>query len=257
MIIILSPSKGQEFTGPQPDFFTTPNHLADAQLLINELRKIDSNGLQELMSISKNIADLNVRRYKDFSTPFTLQNAKQCFFAFTGDVYGQIKTDRYSDADLDYAQKHLRILSGLYGCLRPLDLLQPYRLEMKTKLVSKRGSNLYQFWGERITANLNQSLQLHDTSLLINLASTEYFKVIQTKKLDAPILTIHFKEIKNDKARVIAIFAKRARGLMTDYLLQNRIGRPEEIKKFKAGGYRFSSNASNKNNWVFTRPQPQ
>ena len=257
MLIILSPSKGQEFAREaRADTFTTPAHLDDAQLLIHALRKFDIDSLQQLMSISKNIAEQNVKRYQDFSTPFTLDNAKQCLFTFTGDVYSQMALPSYTEDDLGYAQKHLRILSGLYGCLRPLDLMQPYRLEMKTKLVTERGTNLYQFWGERITDNLNTVLKSHPVPVLINLASTEYFKVIKPKSLTAPLLTIHFKEIKNGKARVIAIFAKRARGLMADYILKNRIETIDGIKNFQAAGYCFSESQSSDTQLTFTRPQP-
>ncbi|MEA3546999.1 MAG: peroxide stress protein YaaA [Thermodesulfobacteriota bacterium] len=257
MIVILSPSKGQDFSSPSPTGnFTLPDHLHESQILIDELRKIDSVSLQQLMAISKNIADLNVERYKNFAAPFTPKNAKQAIVAFTGDVYSQIQTASYSKDDLNYAQTHLRILSGLYGCLRPLDLIQPYRLEMKTKLATRRGTTLYQFWGERITETLNAVLINHSVPVLINLASTEYFKVIKAKSLNAPVVTLHFKEIKNGKARVIAIFAKRARGLMADYILKNRIENPDGIKAFQAAGYRFSASESSEKQLTFTRPQP-
>ncbi len=257
MIVVLSPSKGQDFNSPNPTAnFTLPDHLNESQILIDELRKVDSVSLQQLMAISKNIADLNVERYKHFAAPFTPENAKQALFAFTGDVYSQIQTSSYSEDDLHYAQTHLRILSGLYGCLRPLDLIQPYRLEMKTKLTTQQGTTLYQFWGDRITETLNAILISHSVPVLINLASTEYFKVIKAKSLNAPVVTLHFKEIKNGKARVIAIFAKRARGLMANYILKKRIENPDGIKAFQAAGYRFSESESSEKQLTFTRPQP-
>lgn len=257
MIITLSPSKGQEFeTAAVTAIYTQSDQLADSRVLIDELRKVDSVALRELMDISENIANLNVERYHAFSTPFTLRNAKQALFAFKGDVYSGIEVDAYSEDDLKYAQQHLRILSGLYGALRPLDLIQPYRLEMKTKLANPGGSNLYQFWGERITDSLNQLLEQQQEPVLINLASNEYFKAVKPKLLQGRLLTIKFKETKGEKTRVIAIFAKRARGMMTDFILRNRIERAEGIKAFKRGGYRFSKADSDDKQWTFTRKQP-
>ena len=203
-----------------------------------------------------NIAKLNTDRYQSFKTPFTPKNAKQAIFAFKGDVYSGIDIEEYSDADLEYAQKHLRILSGLYGCLRPLDLIQPYRLEMKTKLHNVRGENLYQFWGDRITDELNKALEKQKQPVLVNLASNEYFKSVKPKQLKGRLLNINFKETKDGKTRVVAIFAKRARGMMTDYILRNRIEKPEDIKKFKQGGYRFRKELSDEKQWTFVRPQP-
>lgn len=257
MIITLSPSKGQDFSEPaKTKKYTTPVALDDSQLLIKELRKINSSELQTLMDISENIAKLNVARVKDFKTPFTTSNAKQAVFAFKGDVYSGIDVENFSAADLDYAQKHLRILSGLYGCLRPLDLIQPYRLEMKTKLKNPRGDNLYQFWGESITDRLNNELVKQQEPVLVNLASNEYFKSVKPKLLEGRLLNIAFKETKDGKTRVVAIFAKRARGMMTDYILRNRIEKPEDLKRFKEGGYKFSKNDSDDKQWTFVRPQP-
>lgn len=257
MVITLSPSKGQEFESAAATAINTqPDQLSDSGVLIDELRKVDSTALRELMDISENIANLNVERYHAFSTPFTLQNAKQALFAFKGDVYSGIEVDAYSEDDLEYAQQHLRILSGLYGALRPLDLIQPYRLEMKTRLANPGGSNLYQFWGERITDSLNKLLEQQQEPVLINLASNEYFKAVKPKLLQGRLLTIKFKETKEGKTRVIAIFAKRARGMMTDFILRNRIESPEGIKAFRQGGYRFSKADSDDKQWTFTRKQP-
>ena len=257
MIITLSPSKGQDFEAPaKTKKHTVPASLDDSQLLIKELRKVKSDELQAMMSISENIAKLNVARVKNFKTPFTTSNAKQAIFAFKGDVYSGIDTEKFSAADLDYAQKHLRILSGLYGCLRPLDLIQPYRLEMKTKLKNPRGDNLYQFWGEIITERLNKELAKQQEAVLVNLASNEYFKSVKPRLLQGRLLNINFKETKDGKTRVVAIFAKRARGMMTNYILRNRIEKPEDLKKFKEGGYQFSKAESDDKQWTFTRPQP-
>lgn len=257
MIITLSPSKGQDFeTAAATTINTQPDQLADSRVLIDELRKIDAASLRQLMDVSENIANLNVDRYRSFSTPFTLQNAKQALFAFKGDVYSGIDTNKYGENDLEYAQRHLRILSGLYGVLRPLDLIQPYRLEMKTKLANPQGGNLYQFWGERITDSLNELLEQQQEPVLINLASNEYFRAVKPKLLKGRLLTVNFKEIKEGKTRIVAIFAKRARGMMTDYILRNRIETPDGIKAFNREGYRFSPADSDDMQWTFTRPQP-
>ena len=257
MLITLSPSKGQDFETPAlSKTYSKPQALKDSELLIKELRKIRRQDIQQLMSVSENIAKLNTDRYQSFKTPFTPKNAKQAIFAFKGDVYSGIDIEEYSEADLDYAQDHLRILSGLYGCLRPLDLIQPYRLEMKTKLHNVRGENLYQFWGDRITGELNKALEKQKQPVLVNLASNEYFKSVRPKQLKGRLLNINFKETRDGKTRVVAIFAKRARGMMTDYILRNRIEKPEDIKKFRQGGYRFRKELSDDKQWTFERPQP-
>ena len=257
MLITLSPSKGQDFESPAlSKTYSKPLALKDSELLIKELRNIRQQDIQQLMSVSENIAKLNTDRYKSFKTPFTPKNAKQAIFAFKGDVYSGIDIEEYSEADLEYAQDHMRILSGLYGCLRPLDLIQPYRLEMKTKLLNVRGENLYQFWGDRITDELNKALEKQKQPVLVNLASNEYFKSVKPKQLKGRLLNINFKESKDGKTRVVAIFAKRARGMMTDYILRNRIEKPEDIKKFKQGGYRFRKELSDEKQWTFERPQP-
>ena len=257
MLITLSPSKGQDFESPVlTKKYSRPADLKDSELLIKELRKIKSGKLQELMDVSSNIAELNVGRYQTFKTPFTTKNARQALLAFKGDVYGGIDTENFSADDFDYAQDHLRILSGLYGCLRPLDLIQPYRLEMKTKLKNPRGDNLYQFWGEDITNSLNKALKKQQEPVLVNLASNEYFKAVKPKLLQGELLNINFKETKNGKTRVVAIFAKRARGMMADFIIRNRIESPAGIKKFRKGGYRYAKELSDDKQWTFERPQP-
>jgi cytoplasmic iron level regulating protein YaaA (DUF328/UPF0246 family) len=208
------------------------------------------------MDISENIARLNVGRYKTFSTPFNMKNAKQALFAFKGDVYSGIDAENFSEDDLSFAQDHLRILSGLYGCLRPLDLIQPYRLEMKTKLANPRGENLYKFWGSSITDAINEELKKQKYPVLVNLASNEYFKSVKPKMLEGELLNINFKETKNGKTRIIATFAKRARGLMADFIIRNRIEKPADLKKFKVDGYRFIGQLSDDKQWTFERPQP-
>lgn len=257
MLITLSPSKGQDFETPAPTRkHSKPVALKDSEMLIKELRKIKQKDLQSLMTISENIAELNVDRFKAFKTPFTTKNAKQAIYAFKGDVYSGIDVDNFDDDDLAYAQDHLRILSGLYGCLRPLDLIQPYRLEMKTKLHNPRGDNLYQFWGESITEKLNKELAKQEDPTLVNLASNEYFKSVKPKMLKGKLLNINFKDTKDGKTRVVALFAKRARGMMADYIIRNRIEKPADLKKFKEGGYKFSRALSDDTQWTFERPQP-
>ncbi|MEE9446553.1 MAG: peroxide stress protein YaaA [Arenicellales bacterium] len=257
MIITLSPSKGQDFDTPAPtEQHSMPRQLDQSQLLIDAIKSYDVEQIRAMMSVSENIASLNVDRFQSFNTPFNLNNSKQALFAFKGDVYSTIDVNDYSKADLDFAQNHLRILSGLYGYLRPLDLMQAYRLEMKTKLSNPRGENLYTFWGERITELLNSELKTQTEPTLVNLASNEYFKSIKPKLLAGRLLNISFKETKDDKTRVIAIFAKRARGLMANWLIQNKIEHSEEIKNFSVDGYRFNQNLSDDSQWTFSRLQP-
>lgn len=257
MIITLSPSKGQDFETPGPiKKHSKPANLEDSELLIKELKKIRTADLQALMDISDDLAKLNAGRYKAFKTPFTPKNSKQAIFAFKGDVYSGINIDTFTADNFDYAQNHLRILSGLYGCLRPLDLIQPYRLEMKTRLNNPRGENLYQFWGDSITESLNKVLKKQQEPVLVNLASNEYFKSVKPGLLDGRLLSINFKETKQGKTRVVAIFAKRARGMMADYIIRNKIESPVAIRKFKQGGYRFSKELSDDKQWTFERPQP-
>ncbi len=258
MLIVISPSKGQDFDTPAPvTDFTIPRRLDDSLLLNQEARKLEVEDIRDLMQVSENIAQLNHERFHNFSTPFTLENAKQALFAFKGDVYSGISAVQFSEEDIHYAQDHLRMLSGLYGALRPLDLIQPYRLEMKTRLKNPRGDNLYQFWGERITRDLNDDLEKQQETTLINLASNEYFKAVKPKLLNGRLLTINFKEEKNGKARVIAIFAKRARGMMTDFIIRNRIESSEGIKDFNVAGYQYADELSDEKQWTFVRPQPE
>ncbi len=257
MIITLSPSKGQDFeTASLSKKYTKPADLKESELLIKSLRKIKSQQLQEMMAISENITRLNIERYKTFKTPFTTKNAKQAISAFKGDVYSGFALDQFSEEDYAYAQNHLRILSGLYGCLRPLDLIQPYRLEMKTRLKNDRGENLYQFWDDRITKSLNKELKKQQEPVLVNLASNEYFKSVKPKLLEGRLLNIIFKETKQGKTRVVAIFAKRARGMMADYIIRHRIEKPEDLKRFKMGGYKYNKSLSDEQQWTFERPQP-
>ncbi|MDQ6984509.1 MAG: peroxide stress protein YaaA [Ghiorsea sp.] len=230
---------------------TQPQFLSQSQALINILQEKDSIDIASLMKLSIKLADLNVSRYQSWYTPFTADNARQALFSFAGDVYQGLDADSLSREDIDFAQAHLRILSGLYGVLRPLDLMQPYRLEMGTRLANLKGSNLYDFWGEQITTQLNSELNENDT--LINLASNEYFKVIKPKLLHANIITPTFKENKAGIYKIVGIYAKKARGLMSRFIIQNHITNTSDIKAFDMDDYIYNANMSDAKKWVFTR----
>jgi cytoplasmic iron level regulating protein YaaA (DUF328/UPF0246 family) len=256
MLIVISPAKKLDYDTPaKTSTFTTPDYMQDSQQLIKRLRQFNAMDIAELMKLSMKLAELNFDRYEAWKPKCTEKNAKQALLAFKGDVYQGLDADSLPVADLKYAQSHLRILSGLYGLLRPLDLMQPYRLEMGTKLDTDRGNNLYDFWGSIITDGLNKQLRKIKSSTLINLASNEYFKSVKTKELDADIITPAFKEYKNGEYKMIGIYAKRARGLMSRFIIQHRIENPDDIKDFGAEGYAFNKKLSKGNNWVFTRKQ--
>jgi hypothetical protein len=258
MIITLSPSKSQDFEQAAPtETYTVPEQLEDSKVLIKQLQKLSQQEISQLMSISENLSALNYQRFHKFKMPFNQQNAKQALFAFKGDVYSGINTASMDEADYKYAQQHLRILSGLYGCLRPLDLIQPYRLEMKTKLKTAHADNLYKFWGERITESLNQALENQKHKVIVNLASNEYWKSVKPKLLKGSVINVAFKENKDGKSRIIAIFAKKARGMMSDFIIRNRIEKPEDIKQFNYEGYKFDAKHSTESQYVFSRKQPK
>ncbi|MGB1311236.1 MAG: peroxide stress protein YaaA [Leucothrix sp.] len=258
MLVTLSPSKGQDFDIPMPSAdYSVPAQLDQSQLLINELLDYDPEKIGALMSISENLSNLNYQRVHDFHTPFNADNARPALFAFKGDVYSGIDSSTFNEADLAYAQNHLRILSGLYGALRPMDLIQPYRLEMKTKLPNPRGADLYQFWGEKITDSLNAVLAEQKEAVLVNLASNEYYKSVKPKQINGRILNIDFKETKAGKTRIIAFYAKKARGMMADFILRNRIETPEELQAFDTAGYRYDAALSTPDRWTFERIQPE
>lgn len=256
MIIVISPAKTLDFETPlSTQTHTQPDFLDDSALLIDALRKLEPGEIGALMSISPKLATLNSNRYFAWKRPFTLNNARQAILAFKGDVYTGLDTDTLTTADLAFAQNHLRILSGLYGVLRPLDLMQPYRLEMGTAFKNPRGNNLYEFWGDTITQALNRELQKQPDAVLINLASNEYFHSIKPDQLNARIITPIFKDEKNGVYKIISFFAKKARGMMSRYIIQNRLTDPEGIKNFSVAGYRFSASDSGADEWVFTRTE--
>ncbi len=257
MLIVISPAKKLDYESkPKTTVYTQPDYLDQSQLLIKRMRDFSSLDISELMHVSSKIAELNFDRYEQWTPDFTPDNARQAILAFRGDVYTGLDADSFKAADFKYAQTHLRILSGLYGLLRPLDLMMPYRLEMGTKLETLRGKNLYEFWGERITDGLNKQLRKSGSKVLVNLASNEYFKSVKPKLLDAELITPAFKEYKNGDYKMIGIYAKKARGMLSRFIIQNRIDDPQQIKDFDLEGYRFNKKLSKDNNWVFTRRLP-
>lgn len=254
MLLVVSPAKKLDFDSP---LATTKNSQANllehSEILIERCLELSSDQIASLMKLSDKLAGLNAARFGEWSLPFTPENARQAVLAFNGDVYSGLDANSFSDDDFDFAQQHFRILSGLYGLLRPLDLMQAYRLEMGTKLDNIRGSNLYQFWGNIITNELNQALIEQGDDVLINLASNEYFKAVNKKALNATIITPQFKDWKNGQYKMISFFAKKARGLMARYIIQNQITDVEQLKCFDLAGYQFSSDFSQGNDLVFTR----
>lgn len=254
MLIVISPAKTLDYeTPPVIETHTKPDMLKQSRQLIGNLRNYSALDLAELMKLSMKLAELNFERYRTWKTPFTTGNAKQAALAMKGDVYTGLDAETLGAEDFAYAQQHLRILSGLYGVLRPLDLMQPYRLEMGTRLPNERGKDLYAFWGDSITRAINQALEAQGDDILINLASDEYFKSIRPKLIEGRIITPQFKEKKDGGYRMIGVFAKRARGLMSRYIIENRLHEPDEIKRFRKAGYRFSKQHSKGDQWVFIR----
>lgn len=254
MLIVISPAKTLDFEKEiQTSFFTMPDFLPQSEKLISSLKKKKPAELGRLMSISPELAQTNFQRFQQWTVPFTKDNAKQAIAVFKGDVYIGLDIDQFNEADLMYMQDHLRILSGLHGLLRPLDLIQPYRLEMGTKLKYRRKTNLYEFWGDEITKALQLSLDSQDEKILINLASDEYFKSINRNKLKARIITPIFKDFKNGEYKFLSFFGKKARGMMARYILKNQIQSIENIKLFEDDGYFFNESLSEKDNIVFTR----
>ncbi len=254
MKIILSPAKSLDFETPALiDEYTQPDFLNDSLELIDQLQGFSPEQVSALMSISEKLGDLNYQRFQDWALPLPPGNAKQCLFAFTGDVYQGLDVKTMSNDDIAFAQQNLRILSGLYGLLKPLDLVLPYRLEMGTKLKTQRGNNLYDFWGTQLTDTLNTELENEPDPSLINLASNEYAKAVKLKSISANVITPVFKDEKNGQYKTISFYAKKARGLMTRFIINNRITSAEDIKDFDLGGYFYNPELSIANEWVFTR----
>jgi cytoplasmic iron level regulating protein YaaA (DUF328/UPF0246 family) len=254
MLLVVSPAKKLDFESPLATTKTTQaSLLAQSEILIERCLELSSDEIASLMKLSDKLAGLNAARFGEWSLPFTPENARQAVLAFNGDVYSGLDANSFSDGDFNFAQQHFRILSGLYGLLKPLDLMQAYRLEMGTKLENVRGANLYQFWGDIITNELNQALVEQGDDVLINLASNEYFKAVNKKSLNATIITPQFKDWKNGQYKMISFYAKKARGLMARYIIQNQISNVEQVKNFNLAGYQFSTDFSQGNELVFTR----
>jgi cytoplasmic iron level regulating protein YaaA (DUF328/UPF0246 family) len=253
MKIVLSPAKSLDFENiPEAKVASQPIFLDESQLLINKLKKYSPKKLGDLMSISPKLSDLNYSRFQDWTLPFTKENAKTAMYVFTGDAYRGMNPREFSQEDVVNSTNYLRILSGLYGLIKPLDIIQPYRLEMGTKLdYTKKVSNLYKFWGDKVTDALNSEMEKEE--VLINLASNEYFKVIDPKKLNHRIVTCSFKDEKNGEYKMISFFAKFARGLMTRFIIQNKITEVEHLKAFDLERYCYNEEMSTEDNFVFVR----
>lgn len=254
MILIISPAKRID---PIPDIsrteFSQLELLNHTEELISILKNLNQKELAKLLKINPELAQLNYERYVKWGLPFTLENSKQALFVFKGDVYRKLDADSLSEKALLYGKNHLRILSGLYGILRPLDLIQPYRLEMGTRLQTRGGSNLYEFWGNHITDVLVKEMKQKNSKALINLASNEYFKVINLNIIKVPVITPIFKDFRNGTLKIFSIFAKEARGMMSRFILENQLKKTEDLKLFNEGGYAYDDNLSSEFEWVFTR----
>ncbi len=257
MLVVISPAKKLDFDSENTsDATTQPRFLSQAKKLARDAKKLKSSDLRSMMGISEPLADLNVARFKAFKPPFTPANARPAIDAFQGDVYVGFDAGSLDHEGREFANENIRILSGLYGLLNPLDLMQAYRLEMGTKFKNERGGNLYEFWGDLLAKAIDKDLKSHDHKVLINLASNEYFKAVKQKSLDAEVITPVFQDVKDGRARVISFLAKKARGMMARYIVDNRITDPEALKAFGGGGYTFDAAQSTGTRWVFSRPQP-
>jgi len=256
MIVLLSPAKSLDYESPLlTNRATKPRFIEDSAELISHLRKLSVGKLGKLMSISDTLAQLNHDRFASWEEEFTKGNSRPAILAFTGDVYQGIELDQWGKEEFEVAQKRVRILSGLYGALRPLDLMQPYRLEMGTKFPNKRGKNLYEFWGDSLTKSLNADLKKSGSGFVVNLASNEYFSAVKKKDLAGELITPVFKDEKNGIYKIISFFAKKARGMMADYIVRNGITDPKDLQKFKTVGYRFSKKDSDDSTLVFLRKE--
>ncbi|MFY9151978.1 MAG: peroxide stress protein YaaA [Prolixibacteraceae bacterium] len=254
MIIVISPAKTLYEKCPvHLEKYSEADFLPEAEKVVSVLKKKKPAQLSKLMGISPKLAELNFQRFQEWALPFTPENSWQALLMFNGDVYQGLNAETFSSEDFETAQQNLRILSGVYGLLKPLDLIQPYRLEMGTSIAVARKKNLYDFWKVKITAKLTQELAETDQKILINLASNEYFSAIDTKKLKARIITPAFKEHKNGQYQMVSFFAKKARGLMSRFIIQNKITDAEELKAFDLDGYYFNNQLSKGDSWVFTR----
>ena len=256
MLVVVSPAKTLDFDTPSTtQAFSQPEFLSHSAELIERCVQLTPVQISKLMSISDQLAGLNAARFANWRPEFTQENAKQALLAFKGDVYTGLDAETLTPDQLDYAQSHLRMLSGLYGLLRPLDLMMAYRLEMGTKLDTHRGQTLYEFWGSLITDALNQALKAQGDDILVNLASNEYFKAVKAKAIQGRIITPVFKDCKNGQYKIISFYAKKARGLMAPYLIEQQSSDVEQLKQFRAEGYYFSDAESSGDTLVFLRDE--
>ena len=253
MLLIISPSKTQSFDAYGPDSHSLPALLEHTCQLIEYLRELDVNQIGDLMKTSSKLSQSSWQSFQDFQVPFTAENAKQALLAFKGDVYSGMRVEQYSEKDFQFAQEHLRVSSGLYGILKPLDLIQSYRLEMSTSLTTSKGKNLYSFWGDLLANEVNKSLDLFSDPVVVNLASQEYFKALLPGQLKGRIVNVAFKEKKNGVYRIVAIHAKRARGKMVDFVITNRLRNVRDITSFSEDGYQFREDLSSLSDIVFCR----
>jgi cytoplasmic iron level regulating protein YaaA (DUF328/UPF0246 family) len=253
MLMLISPAKSLDMQASRPNInMTKARLLDDSQQLINKLQELNPEQIQKLMGISEKLSELNYQRFQDWVQS---DSAVQCpaLFAFQGDVYQGLGADTLSMDELEFAQQHLRILSGLYGLLRPLDLMQAYRLEMGTKFINERGMNLYAFWGDKISVLIKSDMPTDEVPELVNLASNEYYKAVKPKLISSKIITPVFKDLKNGQYKIISFYAKKARGLMVAYALKNKITQAEQLKGFDSAGYHFSEELSDDKQWIFIR----
>lgn len=254
MLVILSPAKTLDFESPVPvEDYARPIFPEMAAQLMNSLKKLSQDELGRLMKISPALAGLNTIRHQHWQQAHHPDNSRQSIYAFKGEVYNGLNARQFDKDAMQFAQQHLHILSGLYGILRPLDLIQPYRLEMGTKLNNQAGKTLYQYWNGKIAQKLQEHATQTGSNTLINLASNEYFKAVKKDAHHMEIITPVFKELKNDSYKVISVYAKKARGLMSAYIIRNRITAPAKLKNFNEAGYMYDDNQSVDNEWVFTR----
>lgn len=258
MFTLLSPAKSLDMETPfSSSLISQPRFLPEAQELIEQLRQLAPQDLSNLMKISDKLASLNAARFEQWHLPFDTKNAKAALMAFTGDVYQGLDAPSLSEAALEFSQEHLGILSGLYGLLRPLDLIQAYRLEMGTKFANLRGADLYAFWRPLVTQAIKQLLDEQDKPVVINLASQEYFKAVDTQALNRRIITPVFKDWKNDNFKIISFYAKKARGLMARFILEEKIDHPSKLQDFNLDGYKFNKSMSEEDTWVFLRKEAE
>ena len=253
MIVLISPAKTLDFEPTELKVHSQPRLLEHSEKLVKVLKKKSARSLKKLMSVSDAIAELNVQRFQEYQTPFTLENAKQAALAFKGDVYTGLQAEAFSEEEMDFAQQHLRILSGLYGLLKPLDLMQAYRLEMGTRLTNGRKKNLYEFWDKKITALINEDLSASGTDIILNLASKEYFHSVKPELLEGKLYHVHFKEDRNGVLKVISFNAKKARGVMARQIIQKRIQTTEALKSLNVDDYIYNEELSDETNLMFTK----